>query len=65
MGTSFRNTGLAREAKASVEMPEKDKDVPRLIKREVTLSFTYLFPFLRGVYSQMKEFAPLGAKSFI
>ena len=32
---------------------------------EVTLSFTYLFSFSSGVYSQRKEFAPLGANSFL
>ena len=32
---------------------------------EKTLSFTYLLSFLRGIYSQRKEFAPLGANSFL
>ena len=32
---------------------------------EVTLSDIYLLPFLKGFYSQRKEFAPVGANSFI
>ena len=31
---------------------------------EVTLAFTYLLPVTRQVYSQRKEFAPLGANFF-
>ena len=33
--------------------------------RGINLSFTFLLPFSRGVYSQRKEFAPLGANSFL
>ena len=35
------------------------------ISGEVTLSFTDLVPSSSGIYSQRKEFAPLGANSFL